>query len=140
MSYLLTSAYGGYTDAYAALLQFGAKGVRADCVCDIGSRDGEESLFFRHLVPDAVVLAFEASPSNYEMMAAREDLKANRIEIFPYAISNRNGRATFYVTDDQADKDAMRQRHNIPQSEDVEKITRGTSSLLAYEGALLKQL
>jgi hypothetical protein len=38
------------------------KAVRADCVCDIGSRDGEESLFFRHLLPHAVVLAFEASP------------------------------------------------------------------------------
>jgi FkbM family methyltransferase len=110
------------------------KAVRTDCVCDIGSRDAEESLFFRHLLPDSVVLAFEASPSNYEMMAAREDLRANRIEIFPYAVCGRNGRATFYVIDDQADKDTMRQLHHIPQSEDVEKILRGSSSLLSHEG------
>src|SRR5260370_35127632 len=71
------------------------KAVRADCVCDIGSRDGEESLFFRHLLPDAVVLAFEASPSNYEMMAAREDLGANRVEIFPSAVCSRKSPATF---------------------------------------------
>jgi FkbM family methyltransferase len=110
------------------------RSLRADCVCDIGSRDGEESLFFRHLLPDAVVLAFEASPSNYEIMVAREDFRANRIEIFPYAVSSRNGRAIFYVIDDQADKDTMPQLHHIPQSEDVEKILRGSSSLMLHEG------
>jgi hypothetical protein len=68
MPYSHTPAYEGYGDAYKALFQLVAKAVRADCVCDIGSRDAEESLFFRHLLPDAVVLAFEASPSNYEMM------------------------------------------------------------------------
>ena len=81
-------------------------------------------MFFRHLLPDAVVLAFEASPSNYEMMVAREDFRANRIEIFPYPVCSRNGRATFYVIDDQADKDTIRQLHHIPQSEDVEKDTK----------------
>lgn len=110
------------------------RALRADCVCDIGSRDAEESLFFRRLLPDAVVLAFEASPSNYEMMAAREDLRAKRIEIFPYAVCSRNGEATFHVIDDQADKDTMRRLHHIPQSEDVEKIIRGSGSLLLHEG------
>jgi FkbM family methyltransferase len=104
------------------------RALRADCVCDIGSRDAEESLFFRGLLPDAVVLAFEASPSNYEMMVAREDLRANRIEIFPYAVCSQNGRARFHSFDYQ-DKDTIRKLHQIPQNEDLEKIERGVGSL-----------
>ena len=112
------------------------KKVRADCVCDVGSRDGEDSLFFRHLLPDAVVCAFEANPINYLNMTGRTDLTANRIEIFPYAITSENGRAKFYVPDigsNPAEKDLLRQQHHIPPSEDMEKILMGMSSLLVYE-------
>ena len=75
------------------------KTLGVDCVCDVGSRDGDESLFFRNLLLDAVVLAFEANPINYQIMAARVELGENHIEVFLYAISDRNGRAKFYVTD-----------------------------------------
>src|SRR6185436_13600572 len=38
------------------------KAQGADCVCDIGSRDGDQSLLFRHLLPNAAAIAFEANP------------------------------------------------------------------------------
>jgi FkbM family methyltransferase len=95
------------------------KAQRADCVCDIGSRDGDQSLLFRHLLPNAVVVAFEANPINFEMMERNPNLKANRIELFPYAVSNARGTARFHIADvDYSDSEA----------------NRGTSSLLIAEG------
>ncbi|HTD65132.1 MAG TPA: FkbM family methyltransferase [Candidatus Limnocylindria bacterium] len=100
------------------------KAQRSDCVCDIGSRDGDQSLLFRHLLPNAAVIAFEANPINFEMMQANPNLKDNRIELFPYAISNQRGTAGFHITDvDYADSEA----------------NRGTSSLLVAEGQKIKK-
>lgn len=125
------------------LFSLALKTLGVDCVCDIGSRDGDESLFFRNLLPDAVVLAFEANPINYQIMAARVELGENHIEMFPYAISDRNGRAKFYLTDvdftDPAENEAVRQQHQIPLTEDMQKIMMGTSSLLVHEGLRIKQ-
>jgi hypothetical protein len=45
------------------------KTLGADCVCDVGSRDGDESLLLRPPLSDAVVLAFEANSINYQIMA-----------------------------------------------------------------------
>jgi FkbM family methyltransferase len=91
------------------------KAQRADCVCDIGSRDGDQSLLFRHLLPQAAVLAFEANPINFEVMKRDSRLIEERIEIFPCAISNQRGTAQFHVADvDYSDP----------------KANRGTSSLL----------
>jgi FkbM family methyltransferase len=70
---------------------------RADCVCDIGSRDGKQAALFRSALPDARVLAFEASPQNYQAMADDPDLKRRGIEVFNLAVCNRNGHARFYV-------------------------------------------
>jgi FkbM family methyltransferase len=100
------------------------KAQGADCVCDIGSRDGDQSLLFRHLLPNAAVIAFEANPINFEMMENKQNLKASRIEIFPYAISNQRGTARFHVADvDYSDPEA----------------NRGTSSLLRAEGQKIKK-
>jgi FkbM family methyltransferase len=92
------------------------KARKADGVCDIGSRDGDQSLLFRHLLPGAAVLAFEANPINLEAMRKDARLLSARIEMFPYAISNERGTAQFHIADvDYSDPSA----------------NRGTSSLLA---------
>jgi FkbM family methyltransferase len=91
------------------------KAQHADCVCDIGSRDGDQSLLFRHLLPDAAVFAFEANPINFEAMKQKPQLREERIQIFPCAISNRRGIARFNIANvDYSDPNA----------------NRGTSSLL----------
>jgi len=75
------------------------KAQHADGVFDIGSRDGDQSLLFRHLLPAARVTAFEANPINFEAMKADPRLKTARIDLFPYAISDRRGAADFHVAD-----------------------------------------
>jgi FkbM family methyltransferase len=82
------------------------KSLQADCILDIGSRDGDQSLLFRDLRPKAYVAAFEASPSNYQLILSR-NLERFNIKVFPYAISNAKGIATFYVEDQEAYPGAM---------------------------------
>jgi FkbM family methyltransferase len=97
---------------------------QADCVCDIGSCDGRDSLKFRQILPRATLLAFEANPLLYERMAANEGLRNNRVEMFPYAVSNANGTACFHVTDTDYD--------------DPNEPNTGTSSLLVHRGLKTK--
>ena len=52
----------------------------ADCVCDIGSRDGDQALFFKHLLPSARVFAFEANPINFKKMQDKSALREAGIE------------------------------------------------------------
>jgi FkbM family methyltransferase len=75
------------------------KAAQADCICDIGSRDGVQSILFRRLRPTARVLAFEANPINFADMAADPRLKQEGVEIFPYAISDQEGFLEFFVAD-----------------------------------------
>lgn len=42
------------------------KAMDVDCVCDIGSRDGDQAILFRQLRPNAAVLAFEANPIKFQ--------------------------------------------------------------------------
>ncbi|MGH7994667.1 MAG: FkbM family methyltransferase, partial [Limisphaerales bacterium] len=100
------------------------KALRADCVCDIGSRDGDQALLFRHLLPAAKIMAFEANPINFQTMSAKAVLNENLIEIFPYAVTSQKGHAGFYVTD-------------VDYSNPEENI--GTSSLLVHEGLKVRQ-
>jgi len=78
---------------------------KADCILDVGSRDGGQSVFFRDLAPDAHVAAFEANPANYQAILAK-NLDQRRIDVYPYAATNSNGMATFYVADPDSDPHA----------------------------------
>ncbi len=93
------------------------KDLSADCVCDIGSRDGAQSLLFRELLPNAIVVAFEANPINFQMMQANPALRSNRIEMHPFAVTNSNSVSKFHITD-------------VDYSNPAEN--RGTSSLLVH--------
>ena len=75
----------------------------ADCVCDIGACDGYESLVFREVLPNAVILTFEANPLNFKKIASDPRFPANRIAIYPYAITDSNGAAPFHVPDEDYD-------------------------------------
>jgi FkbM family methyltransferase len=89
------------------------KKLKADAVFDIGSRDGDQSIFFREVVPNARVVAFEASPANYDFIVSKH-LEARRIEVFPYAVSNRNGVSTFYLADVDSDPQAVGSSSLLP--------------------------
>jgi FkbM family methyltransferase len=99
------------------------KALDADCICDIGSRDGDQAVLFRDLCPEAAVLAFEANPINFRAMANDARLLAHRIELFPFAVSDSNSTAQFHITDVD---------YNDP------KANKGTSSLLVAEHVRVK--
>jgi FkbM family methyltransferase len=80
---------------FAALI----KRLDVDCVCDIGSRDGDQSLLFRHLLPSARVMAFEANPINFEMMRKDPRLAEAKVELFSQAIAAEVGTAEFHIAD-----------------------------------------
>lgn len=85
----------------------------ADCILDVGSRDGDQSVFFRELAPDAHVAAFEANPANYQAILSK-NLDRKRIEVYPYAATNLNGTATFYVADPACDPHAFGSSSLLP--------------------------
>lgn len=95
-----------------------------DCVLDIGSCDGHESLMFREILPKAELAAFEANPFLYKKMEENPVLRANRVAVLPYAITNVEGMAPFNVIDMDYDD---------PQN------NRGVSSLLVHEGLKIKE-
>jgi FkbM family methyltransferase len=75
------------------------------------------------MYPTARVLAFEANPINCRAMSGNESLRSQRIEIFPYAISNSKGTCRFHITDvDYSDPAA----------------NKGTSSLLVKDDLRVK--
>jgi FkbM family methyltransferase len=100
------------------------KALRSDCICDIGSRDGDQSILFRDLLPDAIVVAFEANRLNFERMREDPRLSRARVEVLPYAISDQNGWAQFHITD-------------VDYSDPNEN--RGTSSLLVQDWLPVQQ-
>ena len=57
-----------------------------DCVCDIGSRDGKESILFKNILPKSEIIAFEANEINYKKMLNDKSLIDNKILMFPFAI------------------------------------------------------
>ncbi len=70
-----------------------------DAVCDVGSLDGSDALLFRRVLPTAEVIAFEPNPRNFDLMAADERLPRHRIRILPFAVSDRDAEAPFFVVD-----------------------------------------
>lgn len=79
------------------LFQLLIKGLNCQSVYDIGSLDGHDSLRFRQLLPNALIIAFEANPRLFRKMNSDKILEKGRIEIVNKAVSNKNGAVDFYV-------------------------------------------
>lgn len=73
--------------------------MRIDVVCDVGSMDGADALRFRDMLPSARIYAFEANPENYRRMAADPALRERSIQALPFAVSDANGAADFFIVD-----------------------------------------
>jgi FkbM family methyltransferase len=71
--------------------------MRIDVVCDVGSMDGADALRFRDMLPSARIYAFEANPENYKRMAADAALRERSIQAVPFAVSDANGAAEFFL-------------------------------------------
>jgi FkbM family methyltransferase len=68
-------------------------------ILDIGGHEGYYSILFARLMKDrGRVLAFEPDPYNFEWL--RKNIEANgykSIELHEYALSDKEGDATFYT-------------------------------------------
>lgn len=68
-------------------------------VFDIGACEGEDSLRYARLFPNARVYAFEPLPANQALVKAHfKRLCATRCELVPLALSSENGTAVFHVS------------------------------------------
>ncbi len=72
----------------------------APCVImDIGACEGEDSIRFARLYPQAQVFAFEPLPANQALVRANLALyDATQVELVPLALSDQSGEATFHVS------------------------------------------
>lgn len=66
---------------------------------DIGACEGESSIRYARLFPNAKIYTFEPLPSNFELVKKNiEEYKANTINPFQLCLSNTIGETTFYVS------------------------------------------
>jgi len=71
--------------------------LEIETVCDVGSMDGSDALLFRRVLPNAQILALEPNPWNVAAMEANESLRRSSIRILPFAASDRDSQAPFFV-------------------------------------------
>jgi FkbM family methyltransferase len=68
-------------------------------VCDVGSMDGADALLFRRRLPHAKILALEPNPANYSLMRKDHRLREGDIRLLPFAASEHESEAPFFVVD-----------------------------------------
>jgi len=71
--------------------------LKPDVILDVGSMDGSDSRKFKHLIPTADVVAFEANPNNYQAMSADTNLQQAGIRIVHQLVSNQEGSRSFFI-------------------------------------------
>lgn len=71
--------------------------MHVNVICDVGSMNGQEAMAFRATAPHATIFAFEPSPENLRLMRADSALRERHIEVTPFAVTNSDGEAEFYV-------------------------------------------
>lgn len=68
-------------------------------IFDIGSCEGEDSIKYAKLFPNAKIYAVEALPSNLPLLYANlVKYSTTNVEVLPIALSEQKGRASFYVS------------------------------------------
>ncbi|MCH7823172.1 MAG: FkbM family methyltransferase [Acidobacteria bacterium] len=83
-----------YTDI---LFQVLIKRLQPDLVCDVGSMNARDAKRFRHVLPKARIVAFEASPHNAQLIEESGDVDDYDIQLRRQAVSNVDGTLTFNV-------------------------------------------
>ena len=73
------------------------RAMKINVVCDVGSMNGHEALAFRATAPHATIFAFEPSPENLRLMRADSALRERHIEVIPFAVTNSDEQAEFYI-------------------------------------------
>lgn len=71
-------------------------------IFDIGSCEGEDSIKYSRIFPNSKIFAVEALPSNQSLIEANlKAYGAKNIEVVPFALSDEDGIADFFVSSGQ---------------------------------------
>ena len=82
-------------------------------IIDAGSRDLCQSIEFANEFPNAKIIAFEPTPQQYQYCLERSKQYPN-ITVLPYAVSDKNGEATFYVTPSNIGASSLLEPIDVP--------------------------
>jgi FkbM family methyltransferase len=76
-------------------------------IFDIGACEGEDAIRYASLFVNGEVYAFEPRPDNLKKIADTfSKYKRSNVQVFPYALSDSNGTATFYLSSGQPEEAA----------------------------------
>jgi FkbM family methyltransferase len=68
-------------------------------ILDIGACEGEDSIRYKRLFPQARIIAFEPNTSNVEKLSRNlKYFECDDIEIMPYALSSSDGTASMHIS------------------------------------------
>ncbi len=74
-------------------------------IFDIGSCEGESSIRYSRLFPNAKIWAFEPIPDNYKIICSNiSEYNANKVNAFELCLSNQTGEAEFHVSSGKPDE------------------------------------
>lgn len=74
-------------------------------IFDIGSCEGEDSIRYSRLFPNAKIYAFEPLPHNVEMIKFQLDkYNSKNVQVLQVALADKIGEADFFVSSGQKDK------------------------------------
>lgn len=82
-------------------------------IVDAGSRDLIQSIEFSEVFPNARIYAFEPNPQQFEICAEKASSYKN-IEVFPFALSDTEGEATFHVTPSNIGVSSLLEPTDVP--------------------------
>jgi FkbM family methyltransferase len=71
--------------------------LEINAVCDVGSMNGSDALMCRDVLSRARIYAFEPNPGNFSLMQGDRALRERAIELVPFAATNYDGEAEFFV-------------------------------------------
>ena len=83
---------------------------RPELILDIGSRNGNDAQSFRHASPQSKIVAFEANPQLFDLMAKNSMLQKLNVKVEPFAISNEHGEAEFSIFNTERGTGSLKER------------------------------
>jgi FkbM family methyltransferase len=112
---------------------------RSPLIIDAGANVGAALAYFKWLYPESRILAFEPNPKLYEVCAKNiERNKWTGVSLLPFAISDREGKATFNCCEDMPMASSMSGRPLKFSCESVEVDVAPLSSFLQEKVDFLK--
>lgn len=104
---------------------------------DIGSRDGLNSVVFRKILPQAEIVAFEASPDNFHELENSKLISASNIKLVNKAVTDKNGQLTFNIVEPTEENEQNKGTSSIRQKKN-ETARQVTVDAITVDSFLMK--